>query len=245
MLGISRECHVKFMFLTHDLPIRILVAEDQLKTADLMRRALEGDGHSVTVAYDGERALTLGKSAELDVILLDLMLPRVDGFAVLKKLREARLRTAVIIVSARDTLPEIVRGLDSGADDYLTKPFQLEMLLARVRAVGRRAPAAQPAEQTFHDLVLKPGTHELQRGSRNAQLTRTEYALLEVLIRRAGAVVSREVLLEEGWGAGAEPSGANLYVFIRSLRAKITHPGEPELLHTVHGVGYSLRSEEE
>lgn len=210
-----------------------------------MRRALEGDGHSVLVAYDGERALTLGRNSDLDVILLDVMLPRVDGFTVLKKLREARLGTAVIIVSARDTLPEIVQGLDSGADDYLTKPFELEMLLARVRAVGRRTPVAKPAEQAFHDLILKPSTHELQRGSRTAQLTRTEFALLEVLMRRAGAVVSRELLLDEGWGAGAEPSGANLYVFIRSLRAKITQPGETELLHTVHGVGYSLRSEPE
>src|SRR5580698_1166439 len=213
------------MFLTHHQPIRILVAEDQLKTADLMRRALEGDGHSVLLAYDGERALTLGKSAELDVILLDLMLPRVDGFAVLKKLRDARLSTAVIIVSARDTLPEIIRGLDSGADDYLTKPFELEMLLARVRAVGRRAPAAHPAELAFRDLVLRPANHELQRGARTALLTRTECALLEILIRRAGAVVSREALLEEGWGRESEPSGANLYVFIRALRSKITQPG--------------------
>jgi len=231
------------MFATDHENIRILVAEDRLKTADLMRRALEGDGHSVLVAYDGDRALTLGKSAELDVILLDVMLPRLDGFSVLRKLREARLSTAVIIVSARDTLPEIVRGLDSGADDYLTKPFELEMLLARVRAVGRRAPAAHPAELTFRDLILKPATHEVQRGARTVQLTRTEYALLEVLMRRAGAVVSREVLMEEGWGRESEPSGANLYVFIRALRSKITQPGETELLHTVRGVGYSLRSE--
>jgi DNA-binding response OmpR family regulator len=231
------------MSVTDHLNIRILVAEDRLKTADLMRRALEGDGHSVLLAYDGDRALTLGKSAEIDVILLDLMLPRLDGFSVLKKLREAHLRTAVIIVSARDTLPEIVHGLNSGADDYLTKPFELEMLLARVRAVGRRAPAAQPAQLTFQDLVLKPGTHELQRGERAVQLTRTEYALLEVLMRRAGAVVSREILMQEGWGEDSEPSGANLYVFIRALRSKITQPGEEELLHTVRGVGYSLRSE--
>jgi len=223
--------------------IRILVAEDRLKTAESMRRALEGDGHSVVLAYDGERALSIGKAAEIDVILLDLMLPRMDGFSVLKKLREAQLRTAVIIVSARDALPEIVRGLDSGADDYLTKPFELENLLARVRAVGRRASAAQPAELTFEDLRLRPRSCEMQRGERAVPLTRTECALLEVLMRRAGTIVPREVLLEEGWGAEADTSAANLYVFIRSLRSKITQPGEAELLHTVRGVGYSLRSE--
>jgi DNA-binding response OmpR family regulator len=210
-----------------------------------MRRALEGDGHSVRMAYDGERALTLGSAPDIDVILLDLMLPRLDGFHVLKKLREARLRTAVIIVSAKDTLPDIVRGLDSGADDYLTKPFQLENMLARVRAVGRRAPLGHSAELIYSDLKLKTGSHEIQRGARTASLTRTEYALLEILMRGAGRVVPRDVLLAEGWGEDAEPTGANLYVFIRSLRGKITQPGEAELLHTVHGIGYSLRGEDE
>ena len=195
------------------------------------------------MAFDGDRALTLGKGPDIDAILLDVMLPRLDGFSVLRKLREAGLRTPVIIVSARDAMPDIVHGLDSGADDYLTKPFELDILLARVRAVTRRALAAQPAELTFQDLTLKPGTYEMQRGGRTASLTRTEYALLETLMRRAGAIVPREVLIEEGWGMASEVSGANLYVFIRSLRSKMTQPGETELLHTVRGVGYSLRSE--
>ncbi len=219
------------------------MAEDRPKTADLLRRALEGEGHSVLLAYDGDRALNLGQATDVDVILLDVMLPRLDGFSVLRKLREARLRTPVIIVSARDAMTDIVHGLDAGADDYLTKPFKLDILLARVRAVARRAPAAQPAELTFHDLRLNPRTYEMQRGGRTASLTRTEYALLETLMRRAGGVVPRNVLIEEGWGMESDVSGANLYVFIRSLRAKITQPGESELLHTVRGVGYSLRSE--
>jgi len=180
---------------------------------------------------------------DLDVILLDVMLPRLDGFTVLKKLREAGIRTPVIIVSARDAMPDVVHGLDSGADDYLTKPFELNILLAKVRAVTRRAVTAQPAELTFQDLTLKPRTYEMQRGKRTVSLTRTEYALLETLMRRAGAVVPRDVLMEEGWGMASEVSGANLYVFVRSLRSKITQPGEAELLHTVRGVGYSLRSE--
>ena len=208
-----------------------------------MRRALETEGHSVLLAYDGDRALKLGLTADLDVILLDVMLPRMDGLSVLKRLREARLHTPVIIVSARDAGPDIVLGLDSGADDYLTKPFELDILLARVRAVARRAPAAHAADLTFGDLRLNAGTYQLQRGERTVSLTRTEFALLETLIRRAGLVVPREVLIAEGWGGECDVSDANLYFFVRALRAKITQPGEPELLHTVRGVGYSIRSE--
>jgi DNA-binding response OmpR family regulator len=195
------------------------------------------------LAYDGERALKLGLAAGVNAILLDVMLPRIDGLSVLRKLREARLHTPVIIVSARDAGSDIVEGLDCGADDYLTKPFELDVLLARVRAVARRAPAAQPAELTFADLRLNPGTYQLQRGERTVALTRTEYALLETLIRRAGMIVPREALIEEGWGLGADVSDANLYFFVRALRSKITQPGETELLHTVRGVGYSLRSD--
>ncbi len=150
----------------------------------------------------------------------------------------------MIIVSARDAGPDIVQGLDSGADDYLTKPFELDILLARVRAVSRRAPGSHPADLVFRDLKLKPATYQMQRGGRTVSLTRTEYVLLETLIRRAGTVVPREVLIEEGWGLGADVSDANLYFFVRALRSKITGPGEEELLHTVRGVGYSIRSED-
>jgi DNA-binding response OmpR family regulator len=225
------------------LVIRILVAEDRAGTADLMRRALEAEDHTVLIAYDGDRALDLGTSTDLDLILLDVMLPGMSGFDVLRRLRAARLDTPVIIVSARDAKPDVVHGLDAGADDYLTKPFELDILLARVRAVARRARPSQPVELTYLDLRLNPSTYELQRGERTASLTRTEYTLLEVLMRRAGAVVPREVLVKEGWGMESEVSEASLYFFIRSLRSKINQPGEIELLHTVRGVGYSLRCE--
>jgi DNA-binding response OmpR family regulator len=208
-----------------------------------LRRALESEGHSVQLAYDGERALTLALTSELDVILLDVMLPGMDGLTLLRRLRDGRLNTPVIIVSARDAGPDIVRGLDSGADDYLTKPFELDILLARVRAVSRRGGGSQPADLVFRDLRLKPTSYQLQRGERTVSLTRTEYALLELLIRRGGMVVPRAILVEEGWGHGADVSDANLYFFVRALRSKITTPGEEELLHTVRGVGYSLRSE--
>jgi DNA-binding response OmpR family regulator len=232
------------MGLPQNQSIRILVTEDRPNTADLLRRALESEGHSVLVAYDGERALKLALTAEFDVILLDVMLPCIDGLTVLKRLRDARLNTPVLIVSARDAGPDIVRGLDTGADDYLTKPFALDILLARVRAVSRRAPGSHPADLVFRDLKLKPATYQMQRGGRTVALTRTEYVLLETLIRRAGTVVPREVLIEEGWGLGSEVSDANLYFFVRALRSKITGPGEEELLHTVRGVGYSIRSQE-
>ena len=222
--------------------MRILVVEDKRSMADLLRRALELEGYSVLLAYDGEEALKLNKSTEIDLIILDVMLPRMDGFEVVRRLREAKSRTPTIILSARDAMADIVHGLDCGADDYLTKPFELDVLLARVRAAARRGPVAQPADLQFEDLTLNPRTYEVKRGSRIESLTRTEYALLETLVRRARMVVPREVLIEEGWGIAAEVSGASLYVLIRSLRAKITHPGESELLHTVRGVGYSLRS---
>jgi len=205
---------------------------------------LESEGHSVVLAYDGERALKLALTLELDLILLDVMLPGMDGLTVLRRVREARLNTPVIIVSARDAGPDIVQGLDGGADDYLTKPFELDILLARVRAVSRRGLGSQPCDIVFRDLRLKPATYQLQRAGRTVALTRTEYVLLETLIRRAGTVVPREVLIEEGWGLGADASDANLYFFVRALRSKITAPGEEELLHTVRGVGYSIRGEE-
>jgi DNA-binding response OmpR family regulator len=223
--------------------MRILVAEDRPKTADLLRRALGSEGHEVVLAYDGDRALALGKTAEPELILLDVMLPVLDGFTVLRKLRELHVRTPVIILTARDSKADIVHGLDCGADDYLTKPFELDILLARVRAVARRAPEPASAELSFLDLHLNSVTYEIRRGGRTAPLTRTEYALLEALMRRPGAVVRRETLIEHGWGSESDANGASLYVFIRSLRSKITQPGETELLHTVRGVGYSLRSE--
>jgi len=223
--------------------MQVLVVEDKRSLAGHLGRALEGEGYSVTLAYDGEEALRLGKTGAYDVMLLDLMLPRIDGLTVIRKLREDRLRTQAIIVSARDTMNDIVYGLDSGADDYLTKPFALDVLLAKVRAAVRRVPMRTPQVLQYQDLILRPNQYELQRGSRQATLTRTECALLSVLMRRARSVVPHAVLIEEGWSGDADVSFDSLYVFIRALRSKITHPGEVELLHTIRGVGYSLRSE--
>ena len=224
--------------------MRILIAEDKKALAVYLGRALEGEGHTVTLAYDGEEALRLGKTNAFDLLLLDVMLPRRDGFSVIRSMREDRLRTQTLIASARDSMRDIVHGLDSGADDYLTKPFPLDVLFAKVRAAERRLQVQDPQEISFENLILSPHRFELRRGERTATLTRTECALLEILMRRARAVVPHEVLLNEGWGTDndASPSYDSLYVFIRALRAKITLSGEPELLHTIRGVGYSLRT---
>jgi two-component system response regulator MprA len=223
--------------------MRILVVEDKRSFADSIGRALEREGHSVTIAYDGDQGLRLGRTAAFDLMLLDVMLPRLDGYSVIRKLRDDRLRMQTILVSARDSMKDVVDGLDAGADDYLTKPFALDVLLAKVRATERRIPLTEPQSKQFEDLILRPHLFELQRGERVIALTRTECALLETLMRRAGTVVPHGVLIEEGWGGEADVSFDSLYVFIRGLRAKITQSGEPELLHTVRGVGYTLRRE--
>jgi two-component system response regulator MprA len=222
--------------------MQVLVVEDKRSLAAHIGRALKGEGYSVTLAYDGEEALRLGKTGEYDVMILDVMLPRMDGFTVIKKLRELRMHTQAIIVSARDSMRDVIYGLDAGADDYLTKPFALDVLLAKVRAAARRVQQPEAKALQFEDLILRPHHYELQRGERVATLTRTECALLETLMRRAQTVVPHGVLIEQGWNADADVSYDSLYVFIRALRLKITRSGEQELLHTIRGVGYSLRS---
>jgi DNA-binding response OmpR family regulator len=192
---------------------------------------------------DGEQALQMGMMGGLDVLVLDVMLPRRDGFDVIRNLREARQMTPAIMVTARDSMADIVHGLNLGADDYLTKPFSLEVLIARVRALSRRGPVTYPDDLHFRDLVLHRRTHELQRGKRRTTLTRTEFELVETLMRRSGNIVPRDVLAEAGWGSDCDVSDSTIYVFMRSLRGKITHPGEEQLLHTIRGVGYTLRAE--
>ena len=222
--------------------MRILIVDDKKSLAGHLGRALEDEGHEATLAYDGDEGLRLGKTNKFDLMILDVMLPRRDGLSLIRKLREDRLRTQAILVSARDSMQDIIHGLDAGADDYLTKPFPLDVLLAKVRAAERRLPAQLPQELQFGDLTLRPHRYELQRGDRVESLTRTECVLLETLMRRANTVVPHGVLIDEGWRGDGDVSFDNLYVFIRALRAKITHPGEVELLHTLRGVGYSLRS---
>lgn len=221
--------------------MQILVVEDRPRMARLLDRALRRDGHTVTVALDGEQAVEYGRSPHLDVILLDVTLPAIDGFTVLSMLRAEQFTTPTIMLTARDSMEDIVRGLDLGADDYLTKPFALANLLARIRAVSRRKPAMPNKRLEFRDLALDRATHGLSRLGRTEPLSRIEFALMEKLLRNAGMVVTKDMLVEAGWGLGAEVSDTSLYVYMRALRNKIASEGEKQLLHTVRGVGYTLR----
>lgn len=224
--------------------MRILVVEDERRMAELLQQGLTEEGHTVTVALDGREGLNLAESDSFDLIILDVMLPALDGFTVVRRLRVQRRQTPILMLTARDATRDIVEGLNIGADDYLTKPFSLEVLFARVRAVGRRGLIPQPVSLQVADLMLNQGTREVNRGGRAISLTRTEYAILELLMRHAGRVLSRDTLIENVWGSNAEIESNTLDAFVRLLRSKIEISGEPRLLQTIRGVGYSLRVEE-
>ncbi len=222
--------------------MRIMIVEDKVRMAALLRRAVAREGYATVVAHDGETALKLAGDHHLDAIVLDVMLPKLDGFAVLQHLREAAVDAPTILLTARDSNRDIIRGLDLGADDYLTKPFDLNVLLARLRALTRRKAAIQPGVLFAGKLLLRGATHSLEGNGEMIPLTRTEFALMEALIKNAGRIVSKEKLVEIGWGLGGEMNEHNLYVFIRSLRNKILLSGEDGLLQTVRGVGYILKA---
>lgn len=219
----------------------VLIVEDEPRMAELLRKGLEEEGHSALVAQDGGTALATAQSHHFDAIVLDIMLPGIDGYEVTRRLRAARVRTPILILTARDATPDIVNGLDVGADDYLTKPFSFTEFLARLRAVSRRGPVAHPVSLQVGNLVLDPATHQVTRAGRPIALTRTEYRLLEFLMRRPGAVVSRDAIIEAVWGFDNTVENNTLDAFIKLLRAKIDHAHPPKLLHTVRGFGYSLR----
>ena len=221
--------------------MRILVVEDEARMAGLLRQGLAEEGHAVTVATEGRQALSLAESGPFDLVLLDVMLPGMDGFTIAKRLRAQHNQTPILMLTARDATQDIIQGLDLGADDYLTKPFSFEVLLARVRAVGRRGPIPQSVFLNVADLHLNQSTREVRRGKRQISLTRTEYSILELLLRNAGRVVPRDTLIESVWGTGADIEGNTLDAFVRLLRAKVEQPAEPKLIHTVRGVGYTLR----
>ncbi len=223
--------------------MRILVAEDEAQMAALLRQGLTEEGHHVTIAPDGRQALDFAAAAEFDLILLDVMLPHLDGFQVARRLRESRNQTPLLMLTARDAPGDVVKGLDLGADDYLTKPFSFEILLARVRAVGRRGPIPQPLFLEAAGLRMNRTTHETQRDGRPIELTRTEAAILELLMLNCGRVVTRDALLERVWGCDSDIRGNTVDAFVGLLRAKIETPGQDRLIRTVRGVGYSLRAE--
>ncbi len=224
--------------------MRILVVDDDRAVRESLRRSLTFNGYSVELAQDGVEALERISSDRPDAVVLDDMMPRLDGRGVCRQLRSSGDDLPVLMLTARDSIDERVAGLDAGADDYLPKPFALEELLARMRALLRRSGSddrTESAALTFSDLSLDPVTREVTRGSRSISLTRTEFSLLEMLIHNPRRVLSRSRILEEVWGFDFPTSGNALEVYVGYLRRKTEAEGEPRLIHTVRGVGYVLR----
>ena len=224
--------------------MQVLVVEDERRMAQLLRQGLEEEGHSVVVACNGKDGLAMAESHPFDAIVLDVMLPEMDGFTVARKLRAARNQTPILMLTARDTSHDLIEGLNIGADDYLVKPFSFDVLLARLRAVSRRGAIPQPVPLQVQDLTLNPASREVMRHGRRISLTRTEYNLLELLMRRSGRVVPREHLIEAVWGFDSDVRGNTLDAFIRLLRDKVDSADDAKLIHTVRGVGYCVRGEE-
>ncbi len=219
---------------------RVLVVEDDADIAGVLRRSLDKEGYEVRIAGDGETALDQADDFEPDAVVLDLGLPKLDGVEVCRRLREEG-DVPILILTARDALEARVAGLDSGADDYLVKPFEREELLARMRALLRRRPPRGSAYLVVGDLRLNPDSHEVLRGERELELTAREFELLEHLMRNERIVVSRQALLDEVWGYHPFAETNTVDVFISNLRRKLESGGEPRVLHTVRGAGYVLR----
>ncbi len=222
----------------------MLVVDDDRAVRDSLRRSLEFNGYDVALAEDGAQALAGIGSSQPDVVIMDVMMPRLDGLETTRALRAAGNDVPILVLTARDAVGERVEGLDAGADDYLTKPFALQELLARLRALLRRVvPQDEDVDEklSFSDLSLDLASREVRRGERSMELTRTEFTLLEMFIRRPRRVLERSFILEEVWGYDFPTTANSLEVYVGYLRRKTEAEGESRLLHTVRGVGYVLK----
>ncbi|MEO6497028.1 MAG: response regulator transcription factor [Solirubrobacteraceae bacterium] len=220
---------------------RVLVVEDDEEIAGVLQRSLRMEGYDVRISGDGETALTDARAFVPDLVILDLGLPKLDGMEVARRLR-AEDDTPILMLTARDDVEARVAGLDTGADDYLVKPFERQELLARLRALLRRRPPRGSASLVCSDLQLNPDTHDVARGDRNIELTQREFELLEFLMRNERIVVPRQRLLEEVWGYDPFATTNTIEVFVSNLRRKLESGGELRLLHTIRGAGYVLRA---
>lgn len=221
--------------------MRVLIVEDEPQMAEQLRKGLVREGYSVLVANDGERGLDLARTVEHDLVILDWMLPKLDGLQVARRLRQAKVDTPILMLTARDAPPDVVEGLDGGADDYLIKPFAFEVLLARLRALARRTPKTQLPVLRVQDLSVDPAAHRVLRGAEEIKLSGKEFSLLHFLIRRAGQTVPRGTLIEAVWGYESSIESNTLDAFIHLLRAKVDAPPRTKLIHTVRGIGYTVR----
>jgi heavy metal response regulator len=224
--------------------MRILVVEDEKKVSSFIKRGLEEEKYEVDAAFDGDEGLSMALSGQYDLIILDWMLPKRDGIAVLKELRRDHSSLPVLMLTAKDSVEDIVAGLDSGSDDYLTKPFAFAELLARVRALVRRSEMDRGAEISFADLRLDPVTHKVWRGEREIELTAKEYALLEYFMRNPNQVLTRTMIADHVWDYTFDSFTNIIDVYVNYLRKKIDRAAPKKLIHTVRGVGYILKEEE-
>ena len=221
--------------------MRVLVVEDEPKMAQLLKRGFTEEGHAADVAGRGEDALWMAAATPYDAIVLDVMLPGLDGFATCRELRRREIWTPVLLLTARDAVSDRVTGLDTGADDYLTKPFSFDELLARLRALVRRAPGERPTTIQVDDLRLDPAAHRAWRGDTEIDLSAKEFALLELFMRHAGETLSRVQLLDGAWDMAFESRSNVIDVYVRYLREKVDRPFDCHSIETVRGVGYRLR----
>jgi two-component system OmpR family response regulator len=220
--------------------MRILIVEDEPALAQTLKRGLEEERYVTDVVADGRDVLDYALAAPYEVIILDVMLPGMDGFTVCRRLRQAGVKSHILMLTALSAVDERVHGLDSGADDYLTKPFAFKELLARLRALARRGREVQVGPLRVADLTLDEATHEVRRGERRVELSPLEFRLLHCLMRHPGQVLSRNTLLDQVWSYDYAGGSNVVDVYVRYLRRKIEQPGETRLLHTVRGVGYKL-----
>ena len=223
--------------------MRVLVVEDEPKMARLLQQGLTEQGHVVEVVGSGGDGVSYAAASEFDVILLDVMLPDTDGFEVCRRLRRSRVWTPVLMLTARNEVSDRIEGLDSGADDYLPKPFAFDELLARLRALGRRGPHPRPTVLTVGDLCLDPSTLEVRRGAVPVELSAKELAVLEVFMRRPGQVLSRGQIVELAWDVAYDHGSNVVDVYVRYLREKLDRPFGRHSLETVRGLGYRLRAD--
>jgi heavy metal response regulator len=223
--------------------MRILVVEDEAKVGSFIRRALEEESYAVDLCADGPGSLDLARDSSYDLIILDVMLPGMSGLQVLETLRKEKVKTPVLILTARAQVDQRVKGLDAGADDYLTKPFAIEELLARVRALLRRGAGEGTGLLKIEDLLLNPATRDVTRGGQRIELTSKEYALLEYFMRNAGRVLTRPMIAEHVWNLDFDTFTNVIDVYVNYLRNKIDRGRERKLIHTIRGSGYVLKAE--
>jgi len=221
--------------------MRILVVEDEKKVASFIAKGLTEESYAVDVAYDGEEGVFMALENDYDLIVLDLMLPKLDGMEILRKIRDSGKDVPVLILTAKDSVEDIVAGLEGGSDDYLTKPFAFAELLARIRALLRRSQEQKITTLKAGDLTLNPLTREVKRGDRKIELTSKEYALLEYFMRNVNKVLTRTLISEHVWNYEFDPLTNVVDVYVNYLRKKIDQPSETKLIHTVRGVGYILK----